>query len=554
MIAWSGSMKHLPLAAVACLAQFAMAELESEEEESTPLDSAISTMLLGSIGFQMSLFYLVNWPDQDIKRTAWQVISSCISIFVAVLLFQGFNEVVEEYVIEGGSETWEVCIDIAQLLFWLSSMQLMLAITSGAINELWGGASPHMNVVEVNVKSLAKLLAHVTGFSAINAFGSVQQTYFNSSPMCAVIIVPIGFAVLFVAFHFFDIIREKVSLSDDGGVDEYELKWDEETEESENDVAGLSLSFLTVQALRFAIGGVLPNVEGVENADTAASHSVDDWGVLLLCSLGFAVFGFVAIQHDHLFGEPSQRTERAWKIIRNYFTFGSAWCNFYSVMWAFSHTSFGERPALLHVIIALFVSGIAFISIFVLDQVMDNNLFGEEADTAHEVLDEVMLALCMLVGFSWEQSFDTAVGVVANSLKSDVPPALAKLVMSLILVAVVFPAWRFFILPKELELAEEASEEGQRLHRLKSAAQQHYKLMVEADTDDHILDRAHLKMKQERWQCHRAHERKSAAPDGLIHLQVTSMGIREVEHPHSQNNGKKRTRHIQKSETINLLA
>ena len=40
-------------------------EEEEEEEEFTPVDLAISLMLLGLITFVMGLFYLVNHPDED---------------------------------------------------------------------------------------------------------------------------------------------------------------------------------------------------------------------------------------------------------------------------------------------------------------------------------------------------------------------------------------------------------------------------------------------------------------------------------------------------------
>jgi hypothetical protein len=33
----------------------------------------------------------VNWPDEDIRRISWEVISSTISVFGSLLLFQGFN-------------------------------------------------------------------------------------------------------------------------------------------------------------------------------------------------------------------------------------------------------------------------------------------------------------------------------------------------------------------------------------------------------------------------------------------------------------------------------
>merc|ERR1711871_1402681 len=49
----------------------------------------------------------------------------------------------------------------------------------------------------------------------------------------------------------------------DHNSEEYKL-WDEETEEAENDIAGLAISFLTVQAIRYGLSGVLPNTEGLE--------------------------------------------------------------------------------------------------------------------------------------------------------------------------------------------------------------------------------------------------------------------------------------------------
>lgn len=33
----------------------------------------------------------VNWPDEDIRRISWEVISSTISVFGSLLLFQGCN-------------------------------------------------------------------------------------------------------------------------------------------------------------------------------------------------------------------------------------------------------------------------------------------------------------------------------------------------------------------------------------------------------------------------------------------------------------------------------
>mmetsp|Transcript_29909 Transcript_29909/g.81043 ORF Transcript_29909/g.81043 Transcript_29909/m.81043 type:complete len:559 (-) Transcript_29909:169-1845(-) len=542
-----GRLFAVALAAVSFLV--AVRGAEEEEVPATPVESAISVMLLGSIGFQMLLFYLVHWEDADIRRYSWRVISQTISIFCAVLLFQGFNGLVEEYIIAGGSEAWEVAVDMGQLVWWLTLMQVILAITSGAINEMWGGAAPNMEVVEVNVKSLAVLFAHVAGFSAINAWGALQQSILKASPLTCLIAVPVGWCGLFVMYQGYHRIRSHISNSDDGEIDEYEQVWDDETKESENDVAGLSLSFVTVQAIRFAIGGVLPNGEGIEGPSTQASHGGSQWQMLLLCGVGFEICGILLLNSERCIPKHSamfERVERIIEILNNYFTFGNAWCFFYGVKWWLTSTQFTDETALLHVVLSLVLSSSAFAMIFVLDKVMDNQLLGEDSELAENAVEKLITGLAILIGFSWEQCFDTAVTVIAESQSKKCPEAIAKLIMSVILVLVVFPAWRLYILPQERELNEEATEEGLKKSTLKAAGSQYYKLMLEAGTEEHALDLAHLKMKEHRRTAHDLPHPGLTAAKGLKHLRVTAKGIAEVdnsaEHLHSGKE-KKRTAH-----------
>ncbi|CAK8992971.1 Hypothetical protein SCF082_LOCUS3299 [Durusdinium trenchii] len=359
-----------------------------------------------------------------------------------------------------------------------------------------------MEKVELNVKSWSVLFSHVAGFAAINAWGSLQQKFLNANPWQALLVVPLGSAGLFLLYHIFDLIREKIAHMDDGEKDEYEEKWDEETEEAENDVAGLCMSFLTVQAIRFGISGFMPNQEGIEPWAVAISHSPHQCHLLIGSGLIFFILTLAVHTRSHLSIQLAVRHARLIDILNNYLTFGLSWCLFYGVRWRICATHFTHENALLMVAIALFLSGVSFLFIFVLDKVEDNHLFGEDSEIAEGATEKMITGLGILIGFSWEQSFDTAVDVVAEGLRHDCPPTISKMLMSICLVVIVFPAWRIYILPTERELSEETTEEGAEKAVLKEYAKQHFDLFLHGQTDESDLDRAHLLMKRHRRAAH----------------------------------------------------
>merc|ERR1719223_2403897 len=158
----------------------------------------------------MATFYLTNNEDEDIRKASWQVLSTTISIFSAVLLFHGVNGTLSWFFLsslEGfDRQKAEICLSFAHALFWYMLMQLALAWLTGAvtISELLGemkhesdsesdeererehnALSRPTNIVELhkkqeaelNLKSWAVLLGHITGFACINCFGTLQQRF-----------------------------------------------------------------------------------------------------------------------------------------------------------------------------------------------------------------------------------------------------------------------------------------------------------------------------------------------------------------------------------------
>lgn len=472
---------------LACMAAVAFAE---EEERASDVSVSMAATLLGAISFQMLLFYFLNHRDKDMRRYTYEAVSTTVSIFCAVLIFQSVNDVIETYFLEGKSTAEQAVIDIAHMLFWFAVMQIALAYISGAI----GKTQPtDANEMECDLKCFAVLLAHITGFAANNAFGTVQHLeFFSSSPLRAFLVLPVAALSLTLLMHITDTFREKVSLGDDGVVDKYEMLWDEETEESENDVIGLALSFLTVQAVRFSISGVFPNEEGEESPLETMSHT---YGELALF-LGFAILciGLLSyivytekedVELMELEGEEFEKAERANRIketmtVATMMSF--AWSFFFGMRWFLASLRFSEEPMQLGLALALTISFISFGSIRGLDCLADLDSTGPKAD---RIIWKIIAAIGVLIGFAWEQCFDAAVSSIASRSSS---PSIVKLALAIFCVVLIVPAWRLYILPMVVRKGWLSGFVIQGHHHLKDLAETHKQFEEEEEKAEKLKE------------------------------------------------------------------
>lgn len=433
-------------------------------------NKCISIMLLGSVGFMMSNFYLVNWPDPDIKKISWEVISSTISIFSSILIFQAIDDVLELYVWELFSPWAKVAMRMIHMLFWFVVLMLMLAYFSGAVAHLdedylleqqallqQGSATANseeakhlrkavrriMRVMTIDTKAWGKLLGDMTGFAATAAFGSVQQALPHTPAwgLFSIFVALLGLVILFWVSHS---IREQISLRD-GKLSEFEELWDEEISEVEDDVLALALSFLIVQVLRMIIVGQLPDLQGGDTPNL----QLPDYAPISILALG-AVAACLQVGKSILVKNDNDRVHN-W--FRDILSMCLAWSLHWGVMWwATIHLSKLGAPSLIAVLGALVVSVLAWGLIFILDKLADQDWTDETVDRS---LRAFIRACGVLIGFSWENSFETAVGGVVDGLP--LPAPVVKLLMALVLASMVIPAWKWYILEKALPFEEEAT-------------------------------------------------------------------------------------------------
>jgi uncharacterized membrane protein len=429
------------------------------EKEESEGDLGIAVMLMGSIAFQLSLFYLVNHPDKDMKKYSWETISQTISIFLAVLIFQGFNGIVDHYAIEHSSLFMKEVFDLLHMLGWVVILQLTLYFSSGAHkkehSESEIGHSTHSRA-----KSASILLAHVTGFASMNFWGGLQGfSFFASSPLMSLMAVPAAFLGMIGLYHVTDNIRESHAAADNSK-DEWEILWDEETEEAEHDIMGLTVSFLITQTLRFWISGQLPNKEGVDKGE----HTLMQAFHLLMCAL-VAVVGVLGFGkwHKHLEAIPgTSMKERAVTSLSIISSMVFAWCLLYSTKWALStvHYETLREGIFGKVVVAIVVSALSFILIFFLDKLADSE---KTSDAVDELIVIVIGSFGIMIGFSWEQSFDTGVEVIAEAF-SEESKHWMQLLITLMLAGVVLPAWKWYILPNLLHASHHGGGHAEHGH------------------------------------------------------------------------------------------
>merc|ERR1712228_611662 len=130
----------------------------------------------------------------------------------------------------GGRSDWfKITINFIHRFFWQGMMQVTMAYFTksacGSNNETREDilADHHkLKETNVNVRCYGILLAHITGFAAINAWGSVQQAKslpFQTKPWMSLlpvlIMVPVQFGVSQITKSF----RNKKMYGDDGKAD-----------------------------------------------------------------------------------------------------------------------------------------------------------------------------------------------------------------------------------------------------------------------------------------------------------------------------------------------
>jgi len=494
------------------------------EEDYNQTDVEVAIMLLGSVAFVMGLIFLVTWKDEDIRRYSWKIISTTVSIFLAVLLFQGNNQMLMLVIEHWSNEAKSAC-QYGHCLVYILLLQVTMAYISGVLVPPGGVRDErrlgHMEWIitdgysvragekveeskvvrftkekecikgyimeedtqrellcerrqvkeEINLmmQCWARLFAHMAGFAAINAGATMQQDeIFAASPHRSWIPVFINAVAILIVFHIFGMIRTAYMEKFKGkqGANRAALM-QEAAFEAENDISSLSISFLTVQVLRFYLTMELPDEEGMVEGEGEHPHDISTILTLYGFGLVFALVacGFVVVQaklesqHSHDKNQTEEEHEaeitvweRVVMISLNANAMCFAWCFLWATRWICEKYSFFAMQTIIgRVTLAFALSMLAGVLVFGLDTVDDSQKAGDTASKGStQAIQMLVNALGILVGFSWEHCFDGSVGAMAEIYDTALKRGICKFLLGLLIAVVITPMWRQHFLEKEI--------------------------------------------------------------------------------------------------------
>jgi len=403
---------------------------------------ALAVMLLGTVGWVMSLFYFVNYPDEDVRNSTWDTLSSMVAIFSAVLIFSAAKEIFIHFMggegnhhgppsteaLVGGFVRFFVMFGFVQYLCWHYKSRLYAFSYCVGIG------------------------AHVVGFAAIDAFGTMLTTdFFSESVGHCLAGITISMVALYGVNHVAWMLKER----SDGS----EL-WKEACNESESESIGLCMGLLFSMVLRMAITGALPPVHGSPRYKT---HSEVLWLMGISIGLTPLVMGTRVVRSIYASHE-SPIVKRMIGTLQESLSMTMGWCLLFWGYWQFYSATANEGVGAggqmsQRVIMALVFSAFVFASIIGIDFIADRStrvIREQHADHMEKALRALLKTLALLMGLSWESAFTVAVRSVAVGFPHDMRH-LVTIVLTIILCLTVLPAWALYIWPKS-SVAREMEE------------------------------------------------------------------------------------------------
>lgn len=384
---------------------------------------------------------LVHFPDKDISSAAYGVLSTTLSVFVACMWFGATTDDVLDKILGDGHPRLRMFLYGSVFLSYYLVVELLLLVQKGDRLSLamWG-----------------TLGGHIIGFAGIGFF-NYMLTLSPFVDTCAMSFVVFFIAVLtlYVMMRSMKALRQHVALNGDSEVDEDEERWMDQCSDTENDVFCITTSWVLSCSIRYAIIGKSVGVDGAPEGRTSTD-------IFWLWAAAFIAKGlnYVLVAAGKPLDTKSMSgfVARAVKLGGNFLSMLFAWLVYYFgnwLMYYISESMHGGKPGQESGVVLAIVLAVGLTLLGVFEMIHYHYLGPQHANRITSRAMRVLLSsVGLFVGFSWEKSFDA----VFDGISDDLGPNgwLPLMTLSLVLIVLVLPSWRLYVLPNSDEELKEA--------------------------------------------------------------------------------------------------
>lgn len=450
--------------------------------------------------------------DWIVRRAFWLLMSNSVSVFLAIFTYSTADTLFKSLMHHSKFETMDPYMRgyLGRVLaaLWYVAMVLCMShfacLARKQLRERLANDASTKQVVK-NKMQTCLFLSHCAAFTGIEATCRIinTATWENGDATLNDVRGVVLYSILRYAFFLviLSLSRKAIlhRIIPDHHADELVEEWDEMVEEGEHDLFALMASFFIALYLIFGLEGTqIINCEGHESHKSKVyEHSYKEIGWLyfyailfLLASYAWGIFSKTTLglqsqnHHGHHHGHlptghhpngvcvhscrsslhwvcsrvTSNVKKRVGPFLMALILMVFSWCYIFATRWLLAklmhkYDMFDElevSPMMLSVW-SVYVSGILIIVVVYAVTAVSRRLDRQRV-MMREVLDEMMLGMGFLIGFSWEQCFHQAIDITTGILhEKDIPVEISTLVIGIIFFALIYPLWRDFIIPMQTE-------------------------------------------------------------------------------------------------------
>jgi hypothetical protein len=372
------------------------------------------------------VFAMASASHKTVSNYTWFLIDQTVAIFLAVMHFQAFDSLLSFSDMGVGDEVacaifHTLCLLtlVLTVAYFLRKQKLGMAILCGAGAHFVSFSSIHSSALLQNKVFVA--YSHTVTFAVLG--------------LC---VLALGLGMIcFLARH----AKKRAETEGDGSFDGYVDK----TDDLENDMCATAFSVVFTMLIRFMLTGHHPDDDETEFDHTARQRAI------MLCyaclCLVIGAVGIVVLARKAK--GASYATKRICDFLSTVLAMNVAWAFLYWGEWEFFETLYANDPIKGRVMFAVTVTligGFLLIGLASLPESVGNRRIDARVKTL------TLTALGLVIAFSWELTFDSA---VEQMVEGRAHPIFLKVLSCVVMLAIIVPVYALYMKPITMKAQEE---------------------------------------------------------------------------------------------------